>query len=181
MVVLCFIIHVDSRDWHLMWGIGVFCCGIIATKRQNWWEDEVPAAVYTKLKQGIHISVGLTLNFQAENYLSYSALLIVKFFICCTNKVNGWFDSLVWLLLWQKDWWKWCFSFQTDIASMLDKAIEYIKYLALQRCKVEQLGMVHQSSSKGISMIFCPSLPHVSLSVQLFSQSRKTFSSSKLQ
>jgi hypothetical protein len=50
-----------------------------------------------------------------------------------------------------------------------------------QRCKVEQLGMVHQSSSKGISMIFCPSLPHVSLSVQLFCQSRKTFSSSKLQ
>ncbi|KAH9560844.1 hypothetical protein CY35_06G129100 [Sphagnum magellanicum] len=39
-------------------------------------------------------------------------------------------------------------SSKTDIASMLHKAIEYIMYLALQRCKVEQLGMVHQRSSK---------------------------------
>ncbi len=28
-----------SRDWHLMWRIGVSCCGIVVTKRQNQWED----------------------------------------------------------------------------------------------------------------------------------------------
>jgi hypothetical protein len=127
------LLMLTSRDWHLMWGIGVFCCGIVGGNIQNQWWDEVPAAVYTKLKQGIHMLVGLTLNFQAENYLSYSALLIVKFFVCCRNKVNGWFDSLVWLLLWQKDWWKSCFSFQTDKASMLDEVYEYTKYLRLRQ------------------------------------------------
>jgi hypothetical protein len=116
-----------------------------------------------------------------SNVIVTTMTIITYYAPCMKYQVNGWFDSLVWLLLWQKDWWKLCFSFQTDKASMLDQAIEYIKYLALQRCKLEQLGMVHQSSSKGISMIFCPSLPHVSLSVQLFCQSRKTFSSSKLQ
>ncbi|CAK9265638.1 unnamed protein product [Sphagnum jensenii] len=38
---------------------------------------------------------------------------------------------------------------ETNEASILDETIEYIKYMALQRRHVEQLGMVHQSSSEG--------------------------------
>jgi len=48
-----------------------------------------------------------------------------------------------------------------------------------QQATLQQQGMVHQSSSKGIRMILFPSLPHVSLTVQWFCQSRKTFSSFK--
>jgi hypothetical protein len=72
---------------------------------------------------------------------------------------------------------KW--ELQTNEASILDKTIDYIKYMALQIGHVEKLGMVHQSSSEGMRIIFCPSLPHVSLSVQLIFLSSKTFSSFK--
>jgi len=54
-----------------------------------------------------------------------------------------------------------CFRFQTNEASILDEAIEDIKYMALQRRNAEQLGMVHQSSSEGIRIICCPSLPRL--------------------
>jgi hypothetical protein len=70
---------------------------------------------------------------------------------------------------------------QSDRMNKQMKSLQELIPNSYKRFKVEELRMVHQSSSKGISMIFCPSLPHVSLSVQLFSQSRKTFSSSKLQ